>query len=51
MTVFMDFWNSWSYMFRAVPGGDPYIAAFVLVILVVIGARTLRQAAKYFFYV
>lgn len=49
MNTFMIFWNAWAYLFRPLPSGDPYIAAFVLVILVVIAAKMVRRASKYFY--
>lgn len=50
MTLFMTFWNSWAYIFRWIPNGDPYVAAFVLVILMVMTAKALRSASKYIIY-
>lgn len=50
MTLFMTFWNAWAHLFRAIPNGDPYVAAFVLVIVVVMTVKTLRSAAKYAVY-
>jgi hypothetical protein len=50
MTSFLIFWNVWAHMFRLLPNGDPYVAAFVLVVLVVIILKTLRSAAKFMLY-
>jgi hypothetical protein len=50
MTLLVMFWNSWSQLFRAIPNGDPYVAAFVLVVLLVMVIKTLRSASKYIVY-
>jgi len=50
MTVFMTFWNAWAHLFRAVPYGDPYLAAFILVALGVMTAKVMYSATKYVTY-
>ena len=50
MTPFMTFWNAWAHLFRSIPNGDPYVAAFVLVVLMVMVAKALRSASKYVVY-
>lgn len=49
MSTFMIFWNAWVYMFRPLPSGDPYIAAVVLVALVIVAVKMVRRASKYFY--
>lgn len=50
MTLFMIFWNAWASLFRSIPNGDPYVAAFVLVVLMVMTLKTLRSMSKYIVY-
>ena len=50
MSLFMIFWNSWASLFRWIPNGDPYVAAFVLVVLLVMVVKSLRSASKYIVY-
>lgn len=50
MSMFMTFWNAWAHLFRAIPNGDPYVAAFVLVVLMVLAMKTLRSASRYVVY-
>lgn len=49
MDTLTSLWNSWTYIFREIPSGDPYIAAFVLVILMVVAAKMARRASKFFY--
>lgn len=49
-TMLMMFWNSWAHLFRELPNGDPYVAAFVLVVLIVMVFKVLRSASKYVVY-
>lgn len=48
--MFMNFWNAWAHVFRMIPGGDPYVAAFVLVVLAVVALKMVRSASKYVVY-
>lgn len=50
MTTFMTLWNAWAHLFRAIPYGDPYMAAFVLVIVGVMGLKMARSASKLVMY-
>ncbi len=50
MTLFLDFWNTWAFMFRPIPNGDPYVAAFALVIVMIATFKVLRSASKHFAY-
>lgn len=50
MSMFLTFWNAWAHLFRAIPNGDPYVAAFVLVVLFVMVAKTLRSVSRYVVY-
>jgi len=50
MSVFMTFWNAWAHLFRAIPNGDPYVAAFVLVVVTVMTVKLLRSASRYVVY-
>lgn len=49
MNTMMHAWNIWADMFRWIPTGDPYVAAFVLMVFVVIGIKWMRRASKYFY--
>lgn len=51
MTAFLSLWSTWAFLFRAVPYGDPYLAALILVVLAVATAKALRSAARNFWYV
>lgn len=48
--MFMNVWNAWAHLFRIIPGGDPYVAAFVLVVLGVMALKVMRSASKYVVY-
>lgn len=50
MSTFMYFWNAWAHLFRMIPNGDPYVAAFALVALAVMCVKVLRSASKYVVY-
>lgn len=50
MTLFMTLWSSWAYIFRPIPSGDPYVAAFALAILTVMAFKMLRSMSKYIVY-
>lgn len=50
MTMFMIFWNAWAHLFRGIPNGDPYVAAIVLVVLLVMTVKTLRSMSKFVLY-
>lgn len=50
MTLFMTFWSAWAYIFRGIPNGDPYVAAFALVVLGVYVVKALRSIQKYVLY-
>lgn len=43
-TVFIEIWLSWAYYFSALPYSD-YVAAFVLVGLVIFAAKKLKSLA------
>ena len=47
MSNFMEFWNAWAHLFRSIPNGDPYIAAFGLVFIAVMIIKMAKSAYDY----
>jgi len=41
-----QYWDVWASLFQDIPNGDPYVAMFVLLVLMVIMMKVARSAIE-----
>jgi len=44
--IFLEYWSLWAHLFRGIPNGDPYLAAFVFLLLMIGALKTVRSVIE-----